>query len=65
YSALTTFVWRMWARVYSRPGSYRAFSWLASRFRAFAPKKQAGWTAARTPLTPAPRRLRDMVRDRR
>ena len=65
YSALTTFVWRMWARVYSRPGSYRAFSWLASRFRALAPKNQAGWTAARTPLTPAPRRLRDMVRDRR
>ena len=65
YSALTTFVWRMWARVYGRPGSYRVFSWLATRFRMFAPSKQAGWTAARTPLTPAPRRLRDMVKDRR
>ncbi len=65
HSALVSFVWRMWARVHARPGSYRAFSWLATRFRAFTPKRQGGWTAARTPLQPAPRRLRDMVKDRR
>ena len=65
HNALTSFVWRMWARVHARPGSYRAFSWLATRFRVFTPSQQSGWTAARTPLKPAPRRLRDMVRDRR
>ena len=65
YNRLASFGWRMWARVYGRPGSYRAFSWLATRFRMFSPSKQGGWTAARTPLTPAPRRLRDMVKDRR
>jgi len=65
HNALTSFVWRMWARVHARPGSYRAFSWLATRFRAFTPKRQGGWTAARMPLQPAPRRLRDMVKDRR
>jgi len=65
YNRLASFGWRMWARVYGRPGSYRAFSWLATRFRMLSPSKQGGWTAARTPLTPAPRRLRDMVKDRR
>ncbi len=64
YSPLASFVWRTWARIYARPGNYRIFSWLASRFRALTPSRQSGWTAARTPLTPAPRRLRDMVRDR-
>jgi len=64
YDRLTTFVWRMWARIYGRPASYRAFSWLASRLRILAPSRQAGWTAARTPLKPAPRRLRDRVRNR-
>ncbi len=59
------FVWKSWARIYARPGTYRAFSWLATRLRMFAPSKQSGWTAARTPLKPAPRRLRDMVKDRR
>ena len=65
YNRLASFGWRMWARVYGRPGSYRAFSWLATRLRMLSPSKQGGWTAARTPLTPAPRRLRDMVKDRR
>jgi L-lactate dehydrogenase complex protein LldF len=65
HDSLLTTAWRLWARVYSRPGSYRAFSWLATRFRALAPKDQKGWTASREPLQPAPRRLRDMVRERR
>jgi L-lactate dehydrogenase complex protein LldF len=65
YSPLMSFVWKSWARIYARPGTYRAFSWLATRLRMFAPSKQSGWTAARTPLKPAPRRLRDMVKDRR
>jgi L-lactate dehydrogenase complex protein LldF len=65
YDPKISFVWRMWARLYARPATYRAFSWLATRFRALTPRKQSGWTAARTPLQPAARRLRDMVKDRR
>ncbi|MBS0372318.1 MAG: iron-sulfur cluster-binding protein [Proteobacteria bacterium] len=65
YDPKISFVWRMWARLYGRPSTYRAFSWLATRFRALTPRKQSGWTAARTPLQPAPRRLRDMLKDRR
>ena len=65
YSPLMSFVWKSWARIYAHPGTYRTFSWLATRLRMFAPSKQSGWTAARTPLKPAPRRLRDMVKDRR
>ncbi len=65
YDPKISFVWRMWARLYARPATYRAFSWLATRFRALTPRKQSGWTAARTPLQPATRRLRDMVKDRR
>ena len=53
------------ARLYARPATYRAFTWLATRFRFLTPTQQSGWTAARTPLKPAPRRLRDMVKDRR
>ncbi|MDY0038010.1 MAG: LutB/LldF family L-lactate oxidation iron-sulfur protein [Zoogloea oleivorans] len=65
YSPLMTFVWKSWARIYARPGIYRTFSWLATRLRVLTPSSQSGWTAARTPLKPAPRRLRDMVKDRR
>ncbi len=65
YDPKISFAWRMWARVYSHPSAYRAFSWLATRFRVLTPRQQSGWTAARTPLQPAPRRLRDMLRERR
>ncbi|HNF62820.1 MAG TPA: LutB/LldF family L-lactate oxidation iron-sulfur protein [Rhodocyclaceae bacterium] len=65
HDRLVSFAWRAWARVYASPLGYRTFSWLASRFRALTPTRQAGWTAARLPLQPAPRRLRDMLRDRR
>ena len=64
YKPLVSFAWRMWARIYAQPGAYKAFSWLASRFRVFSPSRQSGWTVARTPLKPAPKRLRDMVRER-
>ncbi|MCV2215965.1 LutB/LldF family L-lactate oxidation iron-sulfur protein [Thauera sp. Sel9] len=64
YSKPLSLLWRTWAGIYASPGNYRLFTWLASRFRALTPKQQSGWTAARTPLKPAPRRLRDMVRER-
>ena len=65
YDPKISLLWKMWARLYARPATYRAFSWLATRFRALTPRQQSGWTAARTPLKPASRRLRDMVKDRR
>ena len=65
YDAKVSLLWKLWARLYARPATYRAFTWLATRFRFLTPKQQSGWTAARTPLKPAPRRLRDMVKDRR
>ena len=41
-----------------------AGSWLMSRFAAFAPTNQGGWTKSRTPLKPAPKRLRDLLAER-
>lgn len=61
YRPLVSSAWRLWAHLYARPGAYRVFSWLASRLRRFTPTWQGGWTAARTPLRPAPQRLRDLV----
>ena len=65
YSPLVTMAWRLWARLYALASAYRAFSWLASRLRWLTPPRQGGWTAARTPLRPAPQRLRDLVRQPR
>ena len=64
YSGLMAAVWRGWATVYSHPALYRLTSWLASRFRWLTPGKQGGWTSVRTPLTPAPKRLRDLLKDK-
>jgi L-lactate dehydrogenase complex protein LldF len=41
--------------VHPRPALYRAFGWLATRFRALTPPMQGGWTVSRTPLKPAKR----------
>lgn len=65
YRPLVALAWRLWARLYAQTSAYRAFSWLASRLRWLTPPRQGGWTAARTPLRPAPQRLRDLVRQRR
>ena len=42
----------------------RGSSWLASRFRWLTPRRQAGWTSVRTPIQPAPKRLRDLIKER-
>ena len=57
--------WRAWARVYRSPTLYRAATWLGSRFAALAPRRQGAWTIVREPLQPAPKRLRDLLRERR
>ena len=60
-----TAVWSVWSQVYSRLGLYRLASWFMSRGRAMSPSEQGAWTRSRTPLVPAPRRLRDLLKDRR
>ena len=56
--------WSAWAQVYSKLGLYKLASWFMSRGRALSPAEQGAWTRSRTPLVPAPRRLRDMLKDR-
>ncbi|BCO27871.1 lactate utilization protein B [Rhodoferax lithotrophicus] len=57
-------VWSMWSQVYSRSGLYKLASWFMSRGRSLSPSEQGAWTRSRTPLVPAPKRLRDLMKDR-
>ena len=63
-SALVAAIWKGWSWVYRNARRYRLLSWLASRGRTLAPHDQGAWTYSRTPLVPAPRRLRDLLKDR-
>lgn len=64
-SATVATVWSMWSQVYSKSGLYKLASWFMSRGRALSPTEQGAWTRSRTPLVPAPKRLRDLMKDRR
>jgi L-lactate dehydrogenase complex protein LldF len=64
YSALVSAIWRGWAFVYRSPTLYRAATWLGSRFGGLMPAKQGPWTSVRVPLRPAPKRLRDLLKER-
>ncbi len=64
YSRVQTSIWRLWATMYRSPSLYRLGSWLMSRLRALTPKRQGGWTSVRTPLQPAPKRLRDLLKEK-
>jgi L-lactate dehydrogenase complex protein LldF len=64
HSALISAVWRGWAAVYASPALYRAATWLGSRLRWLMPSRQGPWTSVRTPLKPAPKRLRDLLGER-
>ncbi len=57
-------VWSMWSQVYSRSGLYKLASWFMSRGRSLSPSEQGAWTRSHTPLVPAPKRLRDLMKDR-
>ena len=65
YSALVSAIWRGWAAVYRSPSLYRMVTWLGSRFGGLMPSNQGPWTSVRVPLKPAPKRLRDMLKERR
>ena len=64
YKPLISAIWQAWASVYASPGLYKLVSWLGSRFNWLTPKRQGGWTSVRTPLKPAPKRLRDLLKER-
>jgi len=58
-------VWSMWSQVYSKSGLYKLASWFMSRGSSLSPSEQGAWTRSRTPLVPAPKRLRDLMKDRK
>ena len=64
-SALVSAIWQGWSMVYSRLGLYRLTSWFMSRGRDWSPTGQGAWTRCRTPLKPAPKRLRDLLKEKR
>ncbi|MQM32205.1 MAG: iron-sulfur cluster-binding protein [Candidatus Accumulibacter phosphatis] len=64
-SRLVDAVWSGWAALYTRPAFYRAFGWLATRFRALTPPMQGGWTVSRTPMKPAARTLHELMAARK
>jgi L-lactate dehydrogenase complex protein LldF len=61
--ALVSTIWKAWSLVYSRLGVYRLTSWFMSRGRDLSPIQQGAWTRCRTPLKPAPKRLRDLLKE--
>ena len=63
-SVVGTAIWAVWSQIYGRLGMYRLASWFMSRGRALSPTEQGAWTRSRTPLIPAPKRLRDLLKDR-
>jgi len=63
-TAVASAAWSAWAQVYSKVGLYKLASWFMSRGRALSPSEQGAWTRSRTALVPAPRRLRDLLKDR-
>lgn len=64
YNRREQIVWRFWRGAFAHPRVYRVFRWAATRFAAFAPSHQMGWTQHRTPLKPATRSLADLLRAR-
>jgi L-lactate dehydrogenase complex protein LldF len=64
YSRLITGIWQAWAMVYRSPSLYKLSTWLGSRFNWLMPSNQGPWTSVRTPLKPAPKRLRDLLKER-
>ena len=63
-NALVSTIWKAWSMVYSRLGVYRLTSWFMSRGRDLSPTEQGAWTRCRTPLIPAPKRLRDLLKEK-
>ncbi|AUH50457.1 iron-sulfur cluster-binding protein [Chromobacterium sp. ATCC 53434] len=63
-SAAERAAWTGWRLVNASPALYRLFGWTATRLRRLTPAKQPGWTQNHLPLTPAPKTLHELVRER-
>ncbi|NHR07493.1 iron-sulfur cluster-binding protein [Chromobacterium haemolyticum] len=63
-SAAERLAWKGWRQVHASPRLYRWFGWGATRLRKLALGGQLGWTQNHAPLTPAPKTLHEMVRER-
>jgi L-lactate dehydrogenase complex protein LldF len=61
---LEALVWRAWAFVHARPAWYRLWTGTATRLRALAPRRIAGWSDARATPRPAARSLHALARER-
>ena len=55
-----SFIWRLWAFIYTSPKRYRLFSWMLSRFRWLTPNKFKG----RAMPKPAQRSLSEVLKDK-
>jgi L-lactate dehydrogenase complex protein LldF len=66
---LPALAFKAWSFLYASPLVYRAFSFMATRFRALTPSSQGAWTRSRVPLKPARHslhsRMREIDRDRK
>ena len=62
---LVSAIWSGWALIYSRLRMYRITSWFMTRGRALSAIDQGAWTRSRTALVPAPKRLRDLIKERK
>ena len=60
---LLNVIWKGWSLIYGRLRLYRLASWFISRGQALSPTEQGAWTISRTPLVPAAKRLRDLLKD--
>ena len=63
-SAAERLAWKGWRQVNASPRLYRWFGWGATRLRKLALGGQLGWTQNHAPLTPAPKTLHELVRER-
>ena len=64
-SLKTSATWSVWAQIYGHLGLYKLASWFMSRGRGLSPSDQGAWTQSRTPLVPAAKRLRDLLKERK
>jgi L-lactate dehydrogenase complex protein LldF len=63
-TARASTLWKIWSLIYSRLRLYRLTSWFISRGHYLSPTEQGAWTYSRTPLKPAAKRLRDLLKER-
>lgn len=56
--------WRVFDGIFSGKKAYRAFGFMASKFRNLTPSWQLDWTKYRTPMKPAAKTLHQMMKEK-